>query len=317
MAAQTQVNPMHHRVSHKESVVVSQLRPAPTVHHLRYNDRFGSRNYDLFVPSGYTGAPVPLVVMLHGGSQNAEDFAIGTGMNSLAQEQTFLVAYPEQPRAANANGFWNWFRPGDQQPGAGEPAMIAGLTRKVMSDFTVDPTRIFIAGLSAGGAMAAIMAGSYPELYAAVGVHSGVAHGAARDFLSAFIAMQNGGTPGPGNAVPVIVFHGTRDSTTTPINADNIIRARLAAENAGFASAAALPRPTTFQCDAGGRPYTRTVHSDRAGRTIAECWLVQGAGHAWIGGDPAGSYTDPKGPNAAAEMVRFFHEQAPELAAAA
>jgi len=272
-----------------------------------YVNEAGSRSYKLYIPSGYTGQALPLVVMLHGCTQSPDDFAAGTQMNELAEEQMFLVAYPAQTQAANMSKCWNWFSASDQQRDRGEPSLIAGITRQIMRDFPVEAGRVFIAGLSAGGAAAAIMGATYPDLYTAVGVHSGLACGAASDMPSAFAAMKQGGSPGgggsrrPGGFVPTIVFHGDRDTTVNPVNGDQVI---------AQAKAAADLRTTISRGEApGGMGYTRTLQADESGRPMLEHWVLHGAGHAWSGGSAAGSYTEHRGPDASREMMRFFLEQ--------
>jgi poly(hydroxyalkanoate) depolymerase family esterase len=269
-----------------------------------YANDAGTRTYKLYVPSGYDKRAVPLVVMLHGCTQSPDDFAAGTRMNELAEEQTFLVAYPAQSRSANVSKCWNWFNEDHQQRNHGEPSLIAGITREIMSNFAVKSERVFVAGLSAGGAAAAIMGSSYPDLFAAVGVHSGLACGAATNTPSAFAAMRQGGAAGrlagrgSKNTVPTIVFHGDRDMTVNAVNGDQVI---------AQSKAAADLRTTVSRGEASdGLGYTRCVHMDENGRTILEQWVLHGAGHAWSGGSSAGSYTDPRGPNASREMVRFF-----------
>ena len=267
----------------------------------------GSRTYKLYVPSGYRGQPLPLVVMLHGCTQSPDDFAVGTRMNELAEEQLFLVAYPAQARSANASKCWNWFNTSDQQRDHGEPSLIADITRQVMHDFPVQPGRVYVAGLSAGGAAAAVMGATYPDLFAAVGVHSGLACGAASDMPSAFAAMKHGGSAAAGRArqhhpaagrVPTIVFHGDCDTTVHPVNGDQVI---------GRSQPTADLRTTVERGQAaGGVRYTRTRHADDNGRPMLEQWVLHDVGHAWSGGNAAGSYTEPRGPDASRAMVEFF-----------
>jgi poly(hydroxyalkanoate) depolymerase family esterase len=271
----------------------------------RHSTQAGARDYELFVPAGYHGDPVPLVVMLHGGEQTAVDFATGSRMNEFAERATFLVVYPEQ---SGDNGLWNWFRPGDQRPDAGEPAIIAGIIAEVVADYAVDAGAIFIAGLSAGGAMAVIMAVAYPELFAAVGVHSGLAYGAASDVGTAMMAMLTGGTGSRSVSVPLIIFHGDNDPVVAVANAESLVTAGLSEHGLPTRKSERQNATAVRITVDGARPHTHTVHRGDDGQTVIESWVVHGGGHAWSGGSAAARHTDPQGPDATAEMVRFFTE---------
>ncbi len=272
-----------------------------------YGTAAGLWPYKLYVPEARSAVAPALVVMLHGCTQDPDDFADGTGMNALAEREGLLVLYPGQTQRANRSGCWNWFAERDQQRDAGEPAVIAGMTREVMAQCGVDPHRVYVAGMSAGAAMALTMAATYPDLYAAVGAHSGVPYRAARDLHSAFALMRRGPVGGPRRSgglarfVPAIVFHGDRDETVHPSNADEVV-AQLRA--VGPIASSELQHGRT----PGGHAWSREAWRDEAGRTCIEHWTVHGGRHAWSGGNARGSYTDPRGPDASAAMLRFFLE---------
>ena len=256
-------------------------------------------------------ASPPLLVMLHGCTQSADDFAAGTRMNQLAQAHGFLVVYPEQTAGANVSKCWNWFQRQDQARSGAEPGVIAGIVQEVAARHGADPRRIFVAGLSAGAAMAVILGQTHPELFAAVGAHSGLPYGSAHDIPSALAAMKGGRHAAAGSplaqAVPTIVFHGDRDHTVQHSNGSLIVRQVIDAFAATAATAASPLEATTDRgTSAGGRGYSRTVHADAQGQACVESWTLHGAGHAWSGGSASGTYTDSAGPDASAEMLRFF-----------
>jgi poly(hydroxyalkanoate) depolymerase family esterase len=292
----------------------SSSLPSPAASFLTgsFTNSAGTRLYKLFVPSGYGRQPVPLIVMLHGCGQCAGDFAAGTRMNWVAEEETCIALYPEQAKTANQARCWNWYLAENQHRDGGEPLLVADLTRSVMSRYAIDRRRVYAAGLSAGGAAATILGALYPDLYAAIGVHSGLVGFAARDLDSALVAMR-GEAPhvfsdlpatswARRSPIPMIVWHGDADPMVHPINGDDII---LRATGAGC-----FRKIVQRGAVRGGRAYTRTVYADANGRTMFEQWVVHGGAHAWSGGDPTATYTDPWGPDATRAIVRFFRQHA-------
>ncbi|MCJ7798846.1 MAG: PHB depolymerase family esterase [Polaromonas sp.] len=291
---------------HNDQVVAVQARPVtrdalvPATGQFTgasHTEAAGMRKYKLYVPPRATAKALPLVVMLHGCTQNPDDFAAGTRMNELALERDFLVLYPAQAQTANIQRCWNWFKHNHQQRGRGEPSILAGMTQAVMRQHNIDPQRVYVAGLSAGGAMAAILGDSYPDLFAAVGVHSGLATGAASNVQGALSAMKSGAAASvpSGRTPPTIVFHGDQDATVHPDNGEQVVGA-----SAGAAE------PELAQGRGNGRAYTRRIYRETGGAVQAEHWAVHGTGHAWSGGSARGSYTDAQGPDASEEMLRFF-----------
>ena len=269
----------------------------------------GSRDYRLYGPATGLRAPRGLLVTLHSCTQTADEFALATGMNAQAEKHDLVVVYPEQTQLHHRKACWNWYRPGDQHRGAGEPAIIAELTQELMAEFAIDPSRVFVAGLSAGGAMAAVMGRAYPDLYAGVGVHSGVPCGLAVNAFSAFSVMK--GHAGWANlfqrltsehpAMRTIVFHGTADRTVHPRNAEDLVAAAAPDADTQERQETVIPE--------SGRSHTVSITTGADGSSVSELWLIEGSGHAWSGGSPEGSFTDPSGPSASAEIVRFFLQE--------
>jgi poly(hydroxyalkanoate) depolymerase family esterase len=296
-----------------------------------FSNAAGSRTYRLYVPTGYVaGTAVPLVVMLHGCTQDPDQFASGTEMTNLGEANTFLVAFPDEPSSANQNKCWNWFEPAHQARGAGEPSLIAGIVGKIEGEYTVDGARVYVAGISAGAAMAVIMGATYPDVFRAIGVESGLEYRAATSQTAAFTAMGSAGGPSPAaqglaayqamgaqkQRVRAIVFHGTSDFTVYPLNGHQAARQWLQTldyvdDGADNNSVDSIPDLTVNGQVAGGRAYTRYVYNDAAGQPVVEKWLVTSMGHAWSGGNTAGSFTDPQGPSATREMWRFFSAGSP------
>jgi poly(hydroxyalkanoate) depolymerase family esterase len=290
----------------------------------------GARNYKLWVPSGLEKRkPVPLVMMLHGCTQKPEDLATVSGMNEVADRNNFLVVYPEQTAEANPLRCWNWFDPRHQARDSGEPALLAAAIKQVQASNSVDPNRIFVAGISAGAAMAVVMGVTYPDLFNGIGVCAGLEFKAATSVETGLAAMKQGG-PDPKQQgliafqaiaenlrgkskrrMPVIIFQGDVDPYVNPLNAEQVI-AQWAKTNDYLDdgkdndSVKHQPAGTTEGSVPGGHQFTKSIYNDRDGRLLMEKWIVKGLGHAWSGSPIAGPFADPKGPNASAKMWRFF-----------
>ena len=296
------------------------------------NTEFGTRNYKLWVPSGLVKQkPAPLVLMLHGCMQKPEDLAAISGMNEIANRNNFLVVYPEQTAAANPLRCWNWFDPKHQASGSGEPALLAAVIKQVQASNSIDANRVFVAGISAGAAMAIVMGVTYPDLFNGIAACSGLEFKAANSADSGLVAMKQAG-PDPKqqgliayraisenlrgkskHRMPVIVFQGDVDPYVNPLNAEQVITQWAKTndylddgkDNESFKDQLAR---TTQGSVPGGHEFTKSVYTDRAGRLLMEKWLVKGLGHAWSGSPTAGAFADPKGPNASFEIWRFFAE---------
>ncbi len=292
-----------------------------------YRDAAGSHPYFVHTPKSYQiGTSVPLIVMLHGCTQSALDFAAGTRMNLLAEQHNFIVVYPQQTTSSNRNLCWNWFLPINQVRGSGEPACIAGIVQAIKNatmTWTIDPTRIYVAGISAGAALAVILGVTYPDLFAAIGVHSGLEYQAATSTNTAFKVMRHGG-PEPrqqgqiayhmmsnhARPMPTIVFHGTNDQFVAPLNGDQAVQQwiqtnRLASQGS-YTADFFQPDTVTYNQVPSGRAYSTASWHNADGEEVQAYWKISGMGHAWSGGNSSSTYTDRKGPDASLAIYTFF-----------
>jgi poly(hydroxyalkanoate) depolymerase family esterase len=293
----------------------------------QYKDATGDHPYFVYTPTTYhPGTAVPLLVLLHGCSQTAADFAAGTGMNELAERYGFIVVYPQQKRMSNRTLCWNWFKSSHQFRDRGEPALIAHVVQAVSentSQWTIDSSRVYVVGASAGAAMAVILGATYPDIFAAIGVHSGVEYQAVTNIIGGLKVMFGGG-PDPVKQgrrayeamgsymrmMPTIVFQGTGDKIVHPINGDQVVQQWMQtnhlASHGLYVADFHNPTTTTFGQVPEGYVYTVSTWKDHTGKEIQQYWKILGLAHAWSGGNPAVSYTDPEGPNASEAMYQFF-----------
>jgi poly(hydroxyalkanoate) depolymerase family esterase len=284
-----------------------------------YASTAGSQHYQLYIPSSYrAGTPMPLVVGLHGCTQTADSFRRLTRWDALAEAKGFMVAFPEQDPNSNKLKCWNFFQDGHMHRSAGEPVKIAELTRYLERSYAVDPHRVYASGLSAGGAMASIMAATYPDLFAAIGIGSGCEYAAtaacagyksadpAAAAQAAYKEMGSNARP-----IPFIAFEGDADTTVPPVNADQLVEQwlltdDLADDGAQNGSVQTRPSKTAFGQVSGGESYTTRTYLDNGRTELAQYWVVHGMNHAWSGGDASQQYADPKGPDETAAMYAFF-----------
>jgi len=280
-----------------------------------YDGPEGSRRYKLYVPAKIPSGPRRLLVMLHGCTQDPDDFARGTRMNSIAGEQGFLVLYPEQPATANPLKCWNWFAAAHQKRGEGEPAILAGMIRRVVEEQKIDPSKVYLAGISAGGAMAAILGATYPELFSGLAIHSGIAYGLATDMTQGLAAMRapEGDAAALGKAaieamgerrkpIPVIIVQGTKDPSVNPTNG-GLLASQWRAVNGLEETVAPI-----LHFDGEGGRYSGEHVSWRGSnpKSIVDLWAIADLGHAWSGGSKDGTFTDDKGPNISQTIIDFF-----------
>ena len=292
-----------------------------------YSSPAGNLPYVVYTPLNYrAGTPVPLLIMLHGCTQSAADFAAGTQMNLVAEEHNFIVVYPQQVRKNNSLYCWNWFDLANQSRDHGEPAMIVGIVQDILQNtaqWTIDTARIYVAGISAGAAMSVILGATYPDIFAAIGIHSGFEYQALKSHRGALTISKRRG-PDPlqqglaayeamgsyARIVPTIVFHGTKDTVINITNGDQVVQQwmqtdMLASHDTYVADFNAPATATTYKIPTG---YAYTVYTwqNSRGKTIQEYWKVNGLGHAWSGGNSSGSYTDSRGPSASEALYAFF-----------
>jgi poly(hydroxyalkanoate) depolymerase family esterase len=315
-----------YRVLADANPIVPDWEPAPTEPVAQtmltgtFTSAAGTRDYLVYAPPARPMRASPLLLMLHGCTQNAEDFARGTRMHLRAASESYVVVYPVQCARSNANGCWNWFRTADQQRNTGEAALLAALVSEMAGRYSCDPSRIYVAGLSAGGAMAVTLGRVYPDVFRGVGVHSGLPHACAHDIPTALAAMRKGGKQAAPTAsddrsiatVPTIVFHGDHDPTVNVRNATQVVADAMGSRqsNGTTGESGTWSETVTTGRVAGGHEFTTTSACDASGKLRVESWIVHGGGHAWFGGSPGGTFVDAKGPDATTEMLRFFRSVA-------